>query len=186
MPRLLRILALAALLLAGAAASARAADAKPRATEYDLKAAFLFNFAQFVEWPPAAFASSNAPIVIAILGPDPFQGALDKICAGEEIRGRPLQVIRYAKAADVRPAHLLFIPRAMASQFPDAIARVADSPTLTVSDIDKFAERGGMIQLFTDQNQVRLRIDAEAARKANLSISSKLLRLAQLTRGGPQ
>lgn len=185
MPRLLRTFAFAALLLASAA-SLRAAEAKPRPTEYDLKAAFLFNFAQFVEWPTNAFASSNAPIVIGILGPDPFQGALDKICAGEEIRGRPLEVVRYAKAADVRPAHVLFIPRAMASQLPDALPRVADSPTLTVSDTDRFAERGGMIQLYTDQNQVRLRIDAEAARKANLSISSKLLRLAQLTRGGPQ
>lgn len=186
MPRPLRIFALAALLLAGALASACAADAKPRATEYDLKAAFLFNFAQFVEWPADAFGSTNSPIVIAVLGPDPFQGALDKVCAGEEVRGRPLRVIRYAKAADVRPAHMLFIPRAMAPQLPDALSRVASSSTLTVSDADKFAERGGMIQLFTDQNQVRLRIDAEAARKAGLSISSKLLRLAQLTRGGPQ
>ena len=157
MPRPLRILALAALLLAGGIATARGADAKPRPTEYDLKAAFLFNFAQFVEWPTNAFGSSNAPIVIGILGPDPFQGALDKICAGEEVRGRPLRVVRFARASDVRPAHMLFIPRAMGSQLPDALERVAESPTLTISDADKFAERGGMIQLFTDQNQVRLR-----------------------------
>lgn len=185
MARLFRVLAVAVLLLAGAAAI-RAAEARPRATEYDLKAAFLFNFARFVEWPETAFASTNAPLVIGILGPDPFQGTLDKLVAGERAHGRPIEVVRFARVADVRPVHILFVSRGMAAQLREALQRAANSPTLTVSDIDRFAERGGMIQLFTQENQVRMRIDPEAAKNSNVTISSKLLRLAQLTRGGPQ
>lgn len=185
MERLLRILSLAALLLACAARSTTGAEARPRASEYDLKAAFIFNFTRFVEWPTNAFPSTNSPVIIGILGADPFQGALEKIVQGERAQGRPIEVARFARAADLKPVHILFIPRNAASQTTEALRRVADFPTLTVSEIDRFADRGGMIQLFTQENQIRMRIDAEKAREARVNISSKVLRLAQLTRGGP-
>lgn len=185
MERLLRIVSLAVLLLACAARSTTGAEARPRASEYDLKAAFIFNFTRFVEWPTNAFASTNSPLLIGVLGSDPFQGALEKIVQGERAQGRPIEVVRFARLADFQPVHILFLSKSMAAQLPDALRRADGYPTLTVSDIERFAERGGMIQFFTQENQIRMRIDAEKARAANVSISSKVLRLAQLTRGAP-
>jgi hypothetical protein len=148
------------------------------ATEYELKAAFIFNFTQFVDWPTNAFESTADPIVIGIAGPDPFGPALEKIVEGESVRGRKLKVERYPKASDIKSCHILFVAKALAGVWPDILRALRDKPILTVSDMDRFTARGGMIQLVTERNLVRMRINVEAARKAEISISSKLLRLA--------
>src|SRR4051812_1011991 len=92
--------------------AARAADIA--ASEYELKAAFIFNFTQFVDWPTNSFDSSADPIVIGIVGPDPFEGALEKIVEGEEVRGRKLKVEHYARPADVKMCQILFVSRTLA------------------------------------------------------------------------
>jgi hypothetical protein len=149
--------------------------------EYELKAAFLFNFAQFVEWPPSAFSKTNAPLVIGILGGDPFGKAIDDITKGESVRGHPLQVKRCRNVNDISDCHILFINRSEDGRLQRVLRRAGTSPTLTVSDIDKFAERGGMIRLMMSGNKVRFAINQEQAKEAGLQLSSKLLRLADIT-----
>ena len=156
----------------------RSAAAEIRTSEYELKAAFLFNFTQFVDWPTNAFQHDSDPIVIGVLGPDPFGETLDRLAAGEEVRGRKLKVERYPSFSQYKGAHILFISRAFSAQWGDIQRELRNKPILTVSDMDRFAARGGMIHLVTERNLVRLRVNAEAARRAEITISSKLLRLA--------
>ncbi|MGH7544657.1 MAG: YfiR family protein, partial [Gemmatimonadota bacterium] len=162
-----------------AAAGGLAAQAS-RAPESQVKAVFLFNFAQFVEWPPEAFAGPDTPLVIGVLGADPFEGFLDRTVLGEELRGRPFQVRRYRSADEITTCHILFIGARDGERVEQILRRLATRPILTVGDEDRFTERGGMIRFVTDQNRIRLRINVEAAQAAGLTISSKLLRLAEI------
>ena len=150
--------------------------------EYDLKAVFVFNFAQFVEWPESAFVSPTGPFVIGILGPDPFGSTLDRIVAGETVNGRAIEVRRYRTVAEVieAPCHILFLGRtdgARAGAIHDALG---DRAILTVGDSSHFAAAGGVVQFLVVNNRVRVRINMEAARHRHLSISSKLLRVAEV------
>lgn len=151
----------------------------PRAPEYQVKAVFVFNFAQFVEWPGPAAASMR----ICILGDDPFGGLLDETVRGERLGTRPFEVRRFRAIGDVEGCDILFISRSEAERMSQILETLRNRPTLTVSDAADFAKRGGMIQFFNDKNRVRLRINREAAERADLTISSKLLRVAELARG---
>src|SRR5216110_957205 len=91
-------------------------------SEYQLKAVFLFNFAQFVEWPPAAFAGDTSPIVIGVLGEDPFGAYLDETVRGEKVGNRPIQVQRYRRADEITTCHVLFISRSEESQLGQTLA----------------------------------------------------------------
>jgi hypothetical protein len=153
-------------------------SAEIRTSEYELKAAFLFNFTQFVEWPTNAFESEMDPIVIGVLGPDPFGSTLDDLVQDESVHGRKLKVERYSGASEIKRPHILFVSKSLAAQWPEILRRTQGRPILTVSDIDRFSTRGGMIQLVTERNLVRIRINPDSARRADLNISSKLLRLA--------
>jgi hypothetical protein len=145
-----------------------------------VKAVFLFNFAQFVDWPPAAFPDTEAPLVIGILGDDPFEGFLDQTIRGEQVRGRAFQVRRYHSVDEIRTCHILFIRKQPAGRLGEILASLRDRPILTVSDDDGFAERGGMIRFVTDRSRIRLQIRLAAAEAAHLTISSKLLRAAEI------
>lgn len=154
-----------------------AAKAQSPTPANQVKAVFLFNFTQFVTWPPAAFNDSNAPFVIGVLGTDPFGAYLDNVVLGEKMGGHPIVVRRFEEAKDVRNCHILFIRKSNAAE----IARsLASQPMLTVSDADRFATDGGMIRFYIENNKIRLRINIAAAKAAGLSISSKLLRLADV------
>lgn len=174
------------LLLLGAISTAPADTlAQTTATpEYQLKAVFLFNFAQFVEWPPSTFPKSDAPLVICILGADPFGDYLDETVRGEIVSGRQLVVRRYQRADEASNCQILFISLDQAGHLPDVIESIKGRSVLTVSDVDHFAGRGGMIRFVTEHNRIRLRINLDAARSANLTISSKLLRPAQIVSKG--
>jgi hypothetical protein len=167
-----------AALLALAAASVVRAQAPP--TEYEVKAVFLFNFSQFVDWPATAFADDSSPLVIGVLGSDPFGPTLDEIVRGETVNGRPLVVRRYQSLDQVDDCHILFIDRSQEPRFETILAALKDRNVLTVGDFDGFAERGGMIRFVTVGNKIRLRINLAAAQDAKLMISSKLLRPAQI------
>lgn len=149
-------------------------------SEYQLKAVFLFNFAQFVEWPPQAFAEAETPLVIGVLGEDPFGSYLDETVRGEAMKGHPMVVRRYREVEDVEACHILFISQAKAGLLEQILARLNGQNVLTVSDAPGFAQEGGMIEFVTNRNKIRLRINLEAARVGELTISSKLLRLADL------
>jgi len=147
--------------------------------EYQVKAVFLFNFAQFVEWPPSTFNETNA-IVIGVLGEDPFGPYLDEAVQGEEVNGHPIIVQRYRHIEDVKACHILFISTAESRQLKQVFSSLKSRNILTVSDADNFTKQGGMIRFFTEDRKTRIRINLSAAKDADLTISSKLLRLAEV------
>jgi len=154
----------------------------PRTSEYRLKAGFLFNFVQFVDWPPSATQDSQPSLLIGILGDDPFGTFLDEIVRGERLGARSIQVRRYRRIADIEECNILFISRSENERVAEILSAVKNRPVLTVSDGDGFASQGGIIQFFTDKNRIRIRINLDAAEAANLTISSKLLRVAEVVR----
>jgi YfiR/HmsC-like len=157
----------------------------PAAPEYRLKAVFLFNFAQFVEWPASAFPEPDSPLVIGVLGEDPFGAYLDETVRGETVNDRPLTVRRYRQVEEIGGCHILFVSRSEQGRLGEILDSLKGRSVLTVSDANGFASRGGMIGFVTEENRIRLRVNLEVARAANLTISSKLLRPAQIvsTRG---
>jgi hypothetical protein len=162
--------------MAGPDMSAQTASSR----EYQIKAVFLFNFAQFVEWPPAAFRDSNSPLVIGVLGDNPFGTYLDETVRDEKVGNRPLEVQRYQRVDEIKTCHVLFIGPSEANRLEQILASLKDRSILIVGDSNDFVQRGGMIQLASSQSRIRLRINEGAARTANLTISSKLLRSAEL------
>lgn len=146
--------------------------------EYQVKAVFLFNFSQFVNWPPAAFSSSNAPFIIGIAGRDPFGSYIDETVAGEKMMGHPIKILRCRNKEDMQGCHILFISHDQSEE--EIISALDNRSVLTVGDEADFTRDGGMIRFFTEKNKIRLEINASAAKAAKLDISSKLLRLAQI------
>ena len=153
-----------------------AEKAQSAAAEYQVKAAFLFNFAKFVEWPPNAFADANTPFVIGVLGQDPFGSYLDETVRGEQVNGRQLTVQRYRSVADIQKCHVLFISRSESERLDQIVADLKYRKILIVTDAEGGAG-GVMIRFINEGNKIRFKIDVRAAKAANLTISSKLLRL---------
>jgi len=168
------------LLLVGAwVLPVRGVDAQQGPTEYQVKAVFLFNFAQFVDWPPKAFPETQTALVIGVLGENPFGTYLDETVRGEKVKDRPLVVQRYRRVGEIKTCHVLFISRSETDRLEQIIASVKGRNILTAGDAEDFALRGGMIQLVTEKNKIRMRINLQAVKAANLTISSKLLRVAE-------
>ena len=164
-------------LLLGAGAVAQT----PSASEYQVKAVLIFNFAQFVIWPATA-PDSQASVVVCIVGDDPFGNVIDETLRGERVGGRSFEVRRFRDVANIPPCEVLFISRSDAQRVGGIITDLRNRPTLTVSDAADFAKLGGMIQFVTERNRVRLKINLQAAQDAKLTISSKLLRVAEIVR----
>lgn len=154
--------------------------AQNSAAEYQLKAVFLYNFTRFVEWPPTAFESYNDAFVIGIVGDDPFGAMLERTIADEMIGRHPIRIRRYNELKDIGDCHILFVNSGDATETRKILAAMEGKKTLTVSDMPNFARMGGMIGFYTLQNKIRMQINATEARKAGLSISSKLLSVAQV------
>lgn len=157
-----------------------AAPAGPR--DLDVKAVFLFRFAQFVEWPAGAFPGPDAPIVIAVIGEDALAAALDRVVEGERLQGRPFEVRRYRRPDQVERCHVLYVAPSSAVDVALLFVRLRGQPTLTVGDAPEFTQSGGMIRFFSQQGRLRLEVNNTAARGAGLALSSKLLRIAEIVR----
>jgi len=151
-----------------------------RPSEYQVKAVFLFNFAQFVDWPAEAVADSQAPLTIGVLGENPFGDVLDATVRGERRGARSFVVRRYQRVEDIKICDILFISRPEGDRPEGVLADLKRRPILTVSDADGFAEHGGMIGFVTDRNRIRLKINLGVVQAAHLTISSKLLRVAEI------
>lgn len=151
--------------------------------EYQLKAVFLFNFAKFVEWPANAHASPDSPIVIGIVGEDPFGAVLDNAVKGERLGGRPLEVRRFKESGEVAGCHLLFISSSLKDQAGDLLHMLQGQPVLTVSETPGFAERGGVVNFVMVDSKVRFEANLQAAARQGLKMSSKLLQLARVVEG---
>ena len=154
-------------------------------TEYQVKAVFVFNFSRFLEWSPQAFTAPNAPFVIGILGDDPFGARLEEAVRGEQIDQHPLLVRRFRTTDEIGDCQILYIDRSEGAQLQQILLAMDHRSTLTVSDLDRASERGVMIQFTTENNRIRLRINVESARAAGLTISSKLLRSAEIVSTRP-
>ena len=163
-----------------AAPNARAQDAL---SEYQVKAAYLFNFLKFVEWPDDSFADSLAPIVIGVVGEDPFGSALPQVTIGKTVQGRDLVLRKYHAGEDVRGAHILFISPSEKKRLPMILSSLRGSSVLTVADTEGFLDAGGMIQFLNENDRVRFAISVEATSRAKLKMSSKLLSLAKVVGG---
>jgi hypothetical protein len=152
----------------------------PLATEQQIKAVFVFNFSHFVEWPQEALPEPTSPFVIGVLGGEALAAELDAAVRGEHVAQHPLQVRRLGNLSQVGDCQILYIDRSQGAQLDRILMALNGKATLTVTDLDGASRRGVMIQLATDNNRVRLLINVDAARAAGLTISSNLLRPAQI------
>jgi YfiR/HmsC-like len=152
-------------------------------TTSQVEAVFLFNFSQFVDWPAQAFPQPDSPIVIGVLGSDPFDGTLDEVVRGEMVKGRPLLVRRFQRVEQLTDCHILFISRSERPRLEPIVQMLKGRSILTVSDLDEFATQGGVIGFVLMDNKIRLRVNLQAAKEAGLTLSSKLLRPAQIVGG---
>jgi len=168
--------AFAWLLCCGLTAPAQAEPSR----EYEVKAVFLFNFAQFVEWPPGVFPDAGAPLVIGVLGDDPFGPFLDETVRDEKVNGRPLAIRRFRHLEEIDRCQILFVNLTEAAGLEKVFDALRDRNVLTVGESDRFATRGGMIRFMTEKNKIRLRINLESVTAGGLKISSKLLRPAEI------
>lgn len=156
-------------------------DAQPSITpEYQLKAVFLYNFTQFIDWPSASFSSDTAPMVIGILGKDPFGSYLQETIAGEKMNGHPLLIEHYVSAEEIKMPHILFINLPDTKKTEKIITALKGKDILTVSDYDDFLKQGGMIRFVKQKGKINLQVNLEMTKAANLVISSKLLRLVTI------
>lgn len=176
--RVLRPATLAVLVCVACSAMTAAQSGGP--TEYQVKAAFLFNFTKFVEWPGTAFADTRAPLVLGVLGDDPFGGSLSLIVNGQLVRGRGIAIRRYRFGDDVRHCHVLYVSASEQARMAQILEGLQGASVLTVSDISGFAEGGGLVQFYMEEDRVRFVVNAEAAARANLRVSAKLLAVAHV------
>ena len=174
----LQILLIATTLLLPAARPC-AADEPTR--EQQVRAAFIFNFMQFVEWPAGAFADEKSPLIVGVVGGDGFAGAMDKALNGKAIGERTIVLRRYVLASQVeKGCHVVVMAQANRESLRLVRERVGGSPALLVGESESFCRDGGMIRLFNEENRVRFEINPRAAERAKLKIAAKLLKLAKI------
>jgi hypothetical protein len=155
-------------------------DSGGASREYQLKAAFIFNFAQFVEWPQEAFAGPDAPLVIGVVGDNPFGGVLEQVVGGKKAGGRSIVVKHFQNAGALERCQVLFVSGSERDRMPQIVERCARENTLTVGDFDDFTGSAGMIRFMTQDNRLRFEVNLEAMGRGRLRASAKLLKLAQI------
>ena len=148
--------------------------------EYKLKAAYLFHFLQFAEWPDSVFENEKSPIILAVLGKDPFGKILDETVMSEKIGDHPIIIKRFQSFNQLGFCHVLYISSSEKYTFRNILKHIGVSPVLTISDIDGFSEQGGNISFYLEENKVRFAINMQTLKQADLKVSSKLLRLAKI------
>jgi len=159
-----------------------AAAQEDSAGEYELKAAILYNLTRFVEWPPAAYSSPQAPTVLCILGRDPFGESLSSMVFKQNSNGRPVQIRHVRNDKEAGGCHVLYISSSERKQVVQILSAVAGSNMLTVGEIGQFAARGGMVQFGLEDKEVHFDVNLDAALRAGLKISSRLLVLARVVK----
>lgn len=148
--------------------------------EYQLKAVFLFNFTQFVEWPTTAFSTNESEMVIGIMGENPFDTYLEELVSGEKINGHPVVIRYFQSIEEITTCHILFIKIEDANKQAQIVSRLKKRNIVTVSETPEFPTYGGMIRFFTMDNKIKFQVNLEASKEANVILRSKLLRLAEV------
>jgi hypothetical protein len=151
-----------------------------RPDEYQVKAAFLYNFAKFVEWPQEVFAGTNDPFVICVLGEDPFGRTLDDVLVGKKVEGRAFAVRRISDARRATGCQILFVSSSEQKPVLSFIASMKPAGILTVGESDSPTCEGMIVNLVLDDGKVRFSINTNLADREKLSFSSKLLSLAKV------
>jgi hypothetical protein len=176
-----RLALLFLVLLSGSAGLALPALGQADAANgYEVKAAFLFNFAKFIEWSPGAFATPRSPFVICVLGPDPFGNVLDDTLQGKTIGDRAFTVQRLKDKADARHCHIVFVSYIESAHLAEIVESLRGAHVLLTGESNKFAVSGGTIEFTLEDNHVHLTINTDAANRSGLKFSSKLLALAKI------
>jgi hypothetical protein len=167
--------------------NARAADgaAAAPAREYEIKAAFLYNFSKFVDWPAQTFANADAPVVIGVLGDSPCVQALERLVKDRKVNGRTIVVRRIASAAEAKLTQMLFVGAAQEAQFAALEPALQSLPVLTVGESPGFATLGGTIDFVPQGDKIRFEINIDAAEHAGLKISAQLQKLAAVVHRSP-
>jgi hypothetical protein len=150
--------------------------------EYQAKAAFIFNFAKYVEWPPEAFPSRESPLTLCILGRDPFGPALGAI-DGRTVHGRTLRLRRNVSAEEVAGCSIAYVTEAEERHVPVILRAIGTQPILTISDLDGFAEAGGAVGVFVVEDRLKFDANMAALQRANLKASAQALKLARTVLG---
>lgn len=180
MTRLLLRAILVALLALGISADL---TAQSDISEYRIKAAFLFNFAKFVDWPANTFVDRKKPMTFCTVGNDPFNGVLDEVVSGKAVVGRTIYVQHFKQLEDIGGCQILFVGYGQKRLVPAVINRFKDSPVLTVGESERFAQQGGMIGLLLEEDKLRFEINLASTHQARLNMSAKLLALAKTVIG---
>jgi hypothetical protein len=153
-------------------------------SEYQVKAAFLFHFAQFVEWPEETFKDASSPVTYCTIGEDPFHGSLDTTLGGKTIGERSFRVLHFKQPQEIEGCQVLFIGAEEKKMLPAILAGVKGNSVLTVGESEHFVQEGGMIGFCVEEKKIRFEINLQTAQRAKLKISSRLLALAKTVIGG--
>jgi hypothetical protein len=156
----------------------------PGSREYEIKVAFLYNFAKFVEWPPESFRNDASPFVLGIVGTDPFGAALENL-KDKTVRGRRLIIRKLAHLENFEECHILFISGSEKSNLRNLIASLKGQNILTVSDMERFAFQGGMLGLVNVDEKINFEVNMDTVSRSKLKFSSQLLKLAKIVHSGP-
>lgn len=159
---------------------------RPKPDEYQVKAAYLYNFGRFVKWPAGIAAGKGDSFAVCVLGQDPFGSTLDSTLAGEALDGKPVVIRRIAKPQDTVDCRILFVSSTEEHHLKEILAAIDQVGVLTVSDIPGFSRRGGIIQFVAEGERVRFEINLASAESARLVLSSELLKVATAVRRSPR
>ncbi len=151
-----------------------------QATEYQVKAAFLYNFAKFVDWPAEAFPNADSSLQICVLGPDPFDRDFEQLIVEKTVNGHRIEVVHPDGLPQARACHILFIASVDKQQIGQILRALKGGSVLTVGDTPGFAQMGGIVNFVLDENRVRFEINLKAAAAAQLKISARLLTVAKV------
>jgi hypothetical protein len=177
----LGLLALAASLICQTPLSAQEDEESMAVREHRIKAAYLYQFGRYVDWPAKSFADGNAPFVIGVLDQDPLIPDLEEIAKIKKIQNRPIQIRRFASVADIRACNILYLPSSVSAEArAEIIRKMAGRGVLLVGDADGFVEGGGVVQFAVEDNKIRVVIARKAAEREGLTISAKLLQVARV------
>jgi hypothetical protein len=174
--RLLGLIAMA--LVAGSFPGGSALAQGAGAAEYEIKGAFLFNFARFAEWPNSAFSSTTQPLIIGIIGEDPFDSQILDGLAHKTVDGRPLVIRHFKDARDIDVCHLLFVGSVKAKELTAILDSVKGKSILTVGESSGFLTSGGMIRFCFEDQKIRFEVSLSRIKSASVKLSAKLLSVA--------
>lgn len=148
--------------------------------EYRVKAVFVYNFTQFIDWPKDAFEFAEEPLIIGVLGNNPFGTNLEEAVESEKVGAHPIQVRYFKDVFELSKCHILYINLSQPDAVKNVINSLAGHSTLTIHDTEEFPQWGGMIRFFINESKINLEINTTAAKAAKLHISSKLLRVSKI------